>query len=222
MSTEEINVAGYKILGHSNCISTETYKRWYIWDEPLYNILHEILKIGTEDTVIECDSLVGIYTTYLSKLVKKVYALEPYIENFKLLVNNTRDRDNVVCLNMALSDKPSIKTIDFISCNDVYGYPEDDLRNTTICEAKTHNSYFTHTLESVFSNIEDKITVIIIKNNSYKILLNSKEYIEKNLPTIIIKSDQYTGIIVNSYLQIGYKYTKHHDYIIMYPPNHNA
>lgn len=53
-------------------------------------------------TAIDAGAHIGIWTTLLSAEFKEVYAFEPVRENFECLKENTKERTNVACFQVAL------------------------------------------------------------------------------------------------------------------------
>lgn len=53
-------------------------------------------------TAIDAGAHIGIWTLLLSTQFKEVYAFEPVRENFECLKENTKDRANVACFQVAL------------------------------------------------------------------------------------------------------------------------
>jgi FkbM family methyltransferase len=63
-------------------------------------------QIGKDDVVADVGANIGYYTLLMAKRVKKVYAIEPDGEIFKILEKNVKDNNlkNVVLVNAAASD----------------------------------------------------------------------------------------------------------------------
>lgn len=67
------------------------------------NIIKPTLK--PEFTVIDCGANIGNHSVFFSRFCKKIYAIEPHPELYKLLeINTSANADNIVCMNYLLSD----------------------------------------------------------------------------------------------------------------------
>ncbi|MEM3074695.1 MAG: FkbM family methyltransferase [Candidatus Pacearchaeota archaeon] len=68
-----------------------------------------IIRCATNrETCIDVGANIGKHTLTMSKICKKVIAIEPFPENFRLLKQNTSSLKNVICYNLAASNKAGI------------------------------------------------------------------------------------------------------------------
>ncbi len=80
-----------------------------VWLLEDYN-LH---RLGTGNIVIDLGAQIGIFSTYAAHRGCKVYAFEPWKENFDLLVRNVADnglQQGIIPVNLAVSDKNRVLT----------------------------------------------------------------------------------------------------------------
>lgn len=93
-----------KYLVRANTWDRGVITRIHLADE--YNINQ--LSLSPESTVIDIGAHIGIFSVFVSKKAKKIFAFEPVSENFDLLkqniqLNNLEDKINI--FNVAVSDK---------------------------------------------------------------------------------------------------------------------
>jgi len=84
---EKYNISPRKYLGQNFLISTWVYKK-----------ILEAANLSLEDKVLEVGAGLGYLTLLLSQKCKKVIAVEKDREIFKVLVEKTKTRKNIVCI----------------------------------------------------------------------------------------------------------------------------
>jgi FkbM family methyltransferase len=62
----------------------------------------------SRNVVVQAGGNVGLWPNYLSKLFKTVYTFEPDSQNFCCLAWNTRLKENIIRMQAALGDKPTM------------------------------------------------------------------------------------------------------------------
>jgi len=66
--------------------------------------------VGPDDCVVDLGANIGVYTVFLSRLVKRVYAFEPIPATFEFLENNVKKLQlkNVILERAAITDQPRV------------------------------------------------------------------------------------------------------------------
>ncbi|MCM8738666.1 FkbM family methyltransferase [Azospirillum sp. A1-3] len=96
-----------------------------IWAEKSYDLLKlrrgkelveiykSIVSSGNNPLIVDAGANIGASSLYFSELYKnsQVFALEPEINNFNLLKQNSKSKLNIKCLNAALSSKDGEMTV---------------------------------------------------------------------------------------------------------------
>lgn len=159
---------------------------WDIWKKKQYT--DEKFKILPSDIVVDIGAHIGIFAVYAGKIANrgKVYAYEPYLENYNLLVENLKlnNLTNVQLFDVAVSDRKEEVEF-FIEDGNVGG---NSLYENVCSERKTKVS--TITLEDIFiSNKLKKIDFLKIDTEGaeYNILLNSPSKILRKIDRIVIE-----------------------------------
>ena len=86
-----------------------------IWEEDLQKLFSKYYKGGS---IIDVGAFIGLHTIAFSKICDKyVCAMEPQPETFSILKENTKDYDNIITWNLAISDCTGERYIEPININ---------------------------------------------------------------------------------------------------------
>lgn len=133
----------------------------FIHFHPLYKFLYFIYKHITDHkqiswvksvvnegmTVVDIGANIGFYSILLSRLVGKsgkVYAFEPDVTNFELLMKNTKRYKNIHLFNVAVGEKDETITL-YLSKHmnvDHHTYKTDEARDTRKITCISLNTFF--------------------------------------------------------------------------------
>jgi len=146
------------------------------------DVLNEIL---TKDSiVIEAGSFVGIQTLYLSKMVKRVYSFEPFIESCEILTENIAQNDvnNVILYNKALSNENG--NIEIMSLlKESHKGSSSILNNLSV---KVANKVKKVCADDIVPDMVDLI-IIDVEDHTNEILEGSIEILKKSRPFVLVK-----------------------------------
>jgi len=95
-----------------------------VWLKNIYN-KHGV-KVEKGDTVIDIGAHIGVFSVYAAELSEsgKVYAFEPFIENFRALENHKmlNKKDNLFIFNKGISNKDGVQTLHLSADNNTGGH----------------------------------------------------------------------------------------------------
>lgn len=140
------------------------------------NIYRDILKLKNNETIIDLGAYDGDtireFTDFTSGRYKHIYALEPDAKNYKKLIKNTADMENITLFNMGAWDKKDILILD-----------KKAGRNS-----KLSSNGIPVNVTDIDSLIEDDVTVIKmdIEGAELHALDGAKKTIQKNGPKLYV------------------------------------
>ncbi len=169
--------------------------RYIYLNKSFYDLEHleESLKyINKDSVVVDCGANIGNHSIFWSLFSKTVHAIEPFKENYNLLVQNCNlnSINNIKTYRDVLSDKES--TFDAISPSKHKG-PMQFKENPS-------GKYSSKRLDDLISGKVDFIK-IDVEGAEYQVLLGSQRILKEYKPVIflemhsIIGSDEYNKII---------------------------
>lgn len=173
------------------------------------NIYRDILKLKSNETIIDLGAYDGDtireFTDFTSGRYKHIYALEPDAKNYKKLVKNTADMENITLFNMGAWDK-----------RDILIFDKKAGRNS-----KLSSEGIPVEVTDIDSLIDDNITMIKmdIEGAELHALEGAKKIIEKNKPKLYVcayhrNEDLFSLPIKILQLNENYKiYFRHSKYI---------
>ena len=147
-------------------------------------------QINKNSVVVDVGANIGYYTLLLAKVCKKVYAFEPDKTCFEILQKNIEENnlDNVVAVNMAVSDK--IGEENFVVDKDNLGnsriqspsatpYPPLTRGNKTIISTVCLDKFIKY----------EKVNLIKIDTQGWepKVILGAKKLIKKYKPILFLE-----------------------------------
>ena len=164
------------------------------------NIYRDILKLKSNETIIDLE-----FTDFTSGRYKHIYALEPDAKNYKKLVKNTADMENITLFNMGAWDK-----------RDILIFDKKAGRNS-----KLSSEGIPVEVTDIDSLIDDNITMIKmdIEGAELHALEGANKIIEKNKPKLYVcayhrNEDLFSLPIKILQLNENYKiYFRHSKYI---------
>jgi FkbM family methyltransferase len=215
----------YKYCGISDCI-----RRGYRWEEHQHDIIDKYLTPNS--IAVEVGSHIGTITVKLSKVVKEVYAFEPFKSSYDLLEKNLKLNNchNVQIFNKGISNTCSSTYIKWVSDNNPGGL---GLEGGEITKKGNQNQKIKVELLTLDSLYLDKLDFLKIDVEGFEtqVINGSQETIKKCMPLIIIEifEDMVTGIKASDktimkrfgfLFEIGYicKHTYFEDFLFI-PPN---
>lgn len=168
-------------LTHSGDFINDCAYREGRFSPTLYDTYHRY--INNESIVIDAGANIGTYTIEASKIAKKVYSFEPLPKVYNQLCANIllNDCGNVESYNVALGDKNTIIGIYASSATNIGAtrmVGTDTVLETTNIVGNTK----CRTLDKY--NIAPTFIKMDVEGYEYKILLGSRNTIEKYKPTI--------------------------------------
>ncbi len=140
------------------------------------NIYRDILKLKNNETIIDLGAYDGDtireFTDFTSGRYKHIYALEPDAKNYKKLIKNTADMENITLFNMGAWDKKDILIFD-----------KKAGRNS-----KLSSNGIPVNVTDIDSLIEDDVTVIKmdIEGAEFHALDGAKKTIQKSGPKLYV------------------------------------
>jgi FkbM family methyltransferase len=215
----------YKYCGISDCI-----RRGYKWEEHQHAIINKYL---TPDSIaVEVGSHIGTITVKLSKVVKEVYAFEPFKSSYDLLEKNLKLNNchNVKIFNKGVSNTCSSTHIKWVSDNNPGGL---GLEGGEITKKGNQNQKIKVellTLDSLYLKGLDFLK-IDVEGFETQVINGSQKTIKEYMPLIVIEifEDMVTGIKASDktimerfgfLFEIGYVYEHiYFEDFLFIPPN---
>lgn len=113
---------GLKFIVRARTMDKSVLKE--VWIKNIYDKYN--IKVEKGDTVIDIGAHIGIFSIYASEISQtgKVYAFEPFIENYKRLENHKiiNKKENLFTYNLGVSDKEGIQTLYLSPDNNTGGH----------------------------------------------------------------------------------------------------
>jgi len=168
------------------------------FDPKVQEVLNDIL--SKDSIVIEAGSFVGIQTMYLSKMVKRIYAFEPFIKSCEILLENISQNNinNVIIYNKALSNENGY--IEIMSLlKETHKGSSSVLNNLSV---KIVNKVKKVCADDIVPDMIDLI-LIDVEDHTKEILERSADILKKSRPFVLVK--EYDTNEKNSLLiSLGY------------------
>ncbi len=168
------------------------------FDPKVQEVLNDIL--SKDSIVIEAGSFVGIQTMYLSKMVKRIYAFEPFIKSCEILLENISQNNinNVIIYNKALSNENGY--IEIMSLlKETHKGSSSVLNNLSV---KIANKVKKVCADDIVPDMIDLI-LIDVEDHTKEILEGSVDILKKSRPFVLVK--EYDTNEKNSLLiSLGY------------------
>lgn len=166
-------------------------------------------QLKSDDIVVDVGANIGYYTLLMAKIAKKVYAIEPDKENFKILKKNIEQNKlkNVHLINVAVGNKQS--KIKYYQSEENFG----DGRVYKTIIPRTSYTVLSQKLDNILSN-EQKISLVKIDTQGWEpaVIEGAKKIVEKDKPIIFLEywpegyqKAELDGKKMLSYLQKVYK-----------------
>ena len=174
--------------------SDSPYDRWIIheiWEDKDYNI--ENFSIEDGDIILDIGAQIGVFSVFAAKHNHRgiIYAIEPFVENFKLLEENLRLNkiNNVIPLCKAVSGENKIKKL-YISNDNTGTHSFFSEKNERFIDVQTVS------LKSIIENY-NIYTIDFLKMDcegaEYEILLNCPNEIIKMIKKIAMEYHNIDG-----------------------------
>lgn len=140
--------------------------------------------IRKNSVVLDVGANIGIHSIRFSEIALDglVFAFEPSPETFGLLLFNANDKNNILPLNLGLSDSNSISDF-YVASDNAYS----SLKDTKRKNIKAVKKVVTFTLDGFFSHLYVKkidFVKIDVEGLEHQVLLGMRTIIKKHKPVI--------------------------------------
>lgn len=113
---------GLKFIVRARTMDRSVIKE--VWIKNIYNKYG--IKVNEGDTIIDIGAHIGVFSIYAAELNKtgKIYAFEPFIDNFRILENHKiiNNKENLFIYNKGISDREGIQTLYLSPDNNTGGH----------------------------------------------------------------------------------------------------